>query len=95
MNREIVEQPRAETLAEFIERVEQAHFRTDCDTGANECAMLVWNLVRKYAGKPRLRRSDLRSYCAFCNSYHVRPLCLFPVNQAAAALVDGEATEEK
>lgn len=64
-----------ETLNEFIDRVETAHFRTDCDTGANKNALFIWNMVREHAGKSRLRKTDLRTYCAICKKYHHRPLC--------------------
>lgn len=60
----------SESLEDFIARVEAAHFRTQDDTGANECALLIWNMVREFADKPRLRRRDLRSYCEPCKTYH-------------------------
>lgn len=49
-------------LIEFISKVEQSHFRTVHDTGANSCAMLIWNLVREYAHLPPLKMSDLPTW---------------------------------
>lgn len=54
----------------FIDRVEAAHFRTDCDTGANEYALLIWNMVREFAGLSRLTKADLPSFCGCCGKYH-------------------------
>jgi hypothetical protein len=62
-------------LLQFIKETEAAHFRTVHDTGANLNALLVWNLVREHAGLPRLRLSDLRSYCSKCACYHTTPHC--------------------
>ena len=47
------------TLVELIEDVESRHFRTNMDTGANSNALFVWNIVREYAGLPRITRTDL------------------------------------
>jgi hypothetical protein len=55
----------------FIERVEKAHFRTNEDTGANQNAMLIWNLVRAEAGLPPLDLRDLPAYCETHKMYHV------------------------
>lgn len=46
-------------LLALVERVEKAHFRTHQDTGANPCALMVWNIVRQEAGLPRLTSRDL------------------------------------
>jgi hypothetical protein len=56
---------------DFVARIEAAHFRTDCDTGANENAMAIWNCVRKHVGLPRLHKSELPSYCLTHRAYHV------------------------
>ena len=48
-----------ETLAEFMLRVERAHFRTEYDTGANSNALFIWNMVRRFAGLTRLDIQDL------------------------------------
>lgn len=47
------------SLSEFIESVEASAFRTGHDTGANPCALSVWNRVREYAGLPELTQHDL------------------------------------
>lgn len=57
--------------AEFIKHVESTQFRTNTDTGANECALLVWNMVRKHVGLPRLDKNDLPAYCVVHKEYHV------------------------
>jgi hypothetical protein len=57
--------------ADFIKKVEAEHFRTDQDTGANSCALFIWNLVRAHAGLPTLKKSDLRAYCETHGKYHV------------------------
>ena len=46
-------------LQEFIEDVEACNFRTGHDTGANPCALSVWNSLRAYAGLERLTQDDL------------------------------------
>ena len=46
-------------LQEFIADVEKTQFRTPFDTGANPCALMVWNILRNYAGMDRLTRDDL------------------------------------
>lgn len=52
----------ARLLLPLIARVEKNYFRTVSDTGANECAMFVWNQVRQEAGLLPLRLSDLRAW---------------------------------
>lgn len=47
------------TLEEFIADVEACHFRTGHDTGANPCALMVWNILREWAGMQSLDRDDL------------------------------------
>jgi len=47
------------SVVEFIEDVEKSHFRTNGDIGANSNALFVWNLLREYAGLPRLSHDDL------------------------------------
>lgn len=47
-------------LLDFIADVESRHFRTQYDTGANMNAMIIWNMVRKFAGLEELTRDDLR-----------------------------------
>lgn len=56
---------------EFIAKTEASHFRTNSDTGANECAMLVWNMVRQHVGLPRLRLWDLPAWCVTHQKYHL------------------------
>jgi hypothetical protein len=64
-----------EAFHDFIKDVESRHFRTVHDTGANDCAMLVWNIVRDYAGLPRITRDDLPKWCENCRKYHKIPHC--------------------
>lgn len=47
------------SLVEFIEDVEACHFRTGHDTGANLNAMMIWNIVREWAGMESLDHDDL------------------------------------
>lgn len=47
------------TLLEFIADVEECHFRTAHDTGANPNALMVWNILREYAGLQSLDKDDL------------------------------------
>lgn len=47
------------TLEEFIADVEDCHFRTNGDTGANKNAMFIWNIVRNWAGMECLEEDDL------------------------------------
>ncbi len=63
------------SLLSFIKSVEDNHFRTDTDTGANLNALFIWNRIREYAGLEPLRLEDLPSYCKVCDNYHVYP-CL-------------------
>ena len=58
----------------FIEAVEQAHFSTVQDTGANWNAMFIWNIVRARAGLKPLSLSDLDAYCETCKKYHKQPV---------------------
>lgn len=66
----------------FIKKVEEAHFRTNDDTGANLNALFIWNLVREHVGESRLEWRDLPAYCETHQKYHkididygcVRPL---------------------
>lgn len=57
-------------LHPLIADVESRHFRTEADTGANECAMLVWNQLRNFAGLPNLTKAGLPTYCEVCKAYH-------------------------
>lgn len=45
-----------------IKAVESAHFRTNEDTGANGCASLVWNALRRQFGLPVVTRDDLPAW---------------------------------
>lgn len=56
------------TLAEFVEDVEKCHFRSAYDTGANQNALFIWNIVRQKAGLPHLDLDDL------IERYHVKEL---------------------
>lgn len=47
------------TLEEFINDVEACHFRTGHDTGANANALMIWNILRNWAGMESLTRDDL------------------------------------
>jgi hypothetical protein len=62
-------------LETLIQEIEARLFRTDADTGANECALTVWNAVRRYAHLPRITKSDLASYHGECGRYHKRGVC--------------------
>jgi hypothetical protein len=55
----------------FVKKVEAAHFRTVHDTGANENALLIWNIVREHVGLPWLKKSDLPVYCETHDTYHL------------------------
>jgi len=55
---------------EFIEYVEKQYFRTNVDTGANDNAMFIWNLVRQHTGLRPLSISDLPRYCMTHKRYH-------------------------
>lgn len=46
-------------LRKVVDEVEAAHFRTHTDTGANSCALLVWNRIRAAAQLPHLTQRDL------------------------------------
>lgn len=61
---------KAETLNEFITRIESTQFRTDHDTGANEVGLFIWNLVRVHAGLPRMEMEDLPRFCQCCKAFH-------------------------
>ena len=56
---------------DFIKSIEQAHFRTSTDTGANLNALLIWNCVREHVGLPRLTLGDLPAFCLTHNKCHV------------------------
>lgn len=47
------------TLEELILDVEEVNFRTPYDTGANANAMMVWNIIREWAGMGRITMDDL------------------------------------
>lgn len=57
------------TLEEFILDVEKTQFRSPFDTGANPCAMMVWNLLREWAGMERLTTNDLIFKYALDNNW--------------------------
>lgn len=59
------------TAEKLIEEVEAEHFRTQEDTGANECAMTVWNCVRRKLGREPLIKSSLPAYCLTHKVYHI------------------------
>lgn len=61
------------TLLSFIKDVEEAHFRTEHDTGANRNALFIWSLVRRLAGLPDLALTDLPAWCVACKKYHQYP----------------------
>ena len=56
---------------DFVKKVEADHFRTVHDTGANDCALFIWNLVRERLGLPRLEKKDLPHFCKTHKCYHV------------------------
>lgn len=62
-----------QTLLEFIKDQEERNFRTEHDTGANPNALFIWNMVRRLAGLPDLKRTDLPAYCEICEEYHQYP----------------------
>ncbi len=47
-----------------MKNVEDRHFRTVEDTGANSCAMVVWNTLRENLGLPQITKNDLSFYCS-------------------------------
>lgn len=55
----------------FIKQIEESHFRTNEDTGANSNALFIWNLVRQHIGLHILRLDDLPAYCSAHGKYHV------------------------
>lgn len=59
-------------LTDMIADVEKRHFRTEHDTGANPNVLMIWNIVREYAGLPLLERDDLPKGCTACKSYHAK-----------------------
>jgi hypothetical protein len=56
---------------DFIKEVEKHHFRSAGDTGAHPNAMMIWNIVRRHVGLPRLTEEDLPRYCVSHDCYHV------------------------
>lgn len=52
---------------EFIADIERRFFRTEHDTGANINALMIWNLVRKEAGLPKLQVFDLTIAEEYCD----------------------------
>lgn len=72
-----------DSLLSFIHEIEQAHFRTEHDTGANLNARLLWNALRRYAGLPHIRAKDLRYYDEARDEYIYRPDSV--LNQPAPA----------
>lgn len=62
--------PEFESSEDFVSRVEQAHFRTDEDTGANPSVLMIWNMVRRHFGMSNLLRENLPAYCATHDTYH-------------------------
>ena len=71
-------------LLSFISKVEKNHFRSVGGIGANECAMILWNLVRQEVGLSALRLSDFPSWDG--NKY------VMPPN---SRLQDGGDSQEK
>src|SRR6266540_2438292 len=49
-------------LLVLITEVERDHFRTVEDSGANLNVLLIWNIVRRHAGLPRISRDDLPAW---------------------------------
>jgi hypothetical protein len=47
------------SLRAAIKAVEQSHFRTEHDSGANSCAEIVMNAFRRHAGLPFKSAKDL------------------------------------
>lgn len=62
-----------DNLLKFIADVEDSHFRTTEDTGANPNALMIWGMVRQFAGLKRLALEDLPQWCVTCRKYHVNP----------------------
>lgn len=80
----------------FIADTEKAHFRTKDDTGANQCAMLIWNRVRSFAGLEKLYLDDLPAYCPKCKSYHkVGTACVFSREYMIDKLVERDIESVK
>jgi hypothetical protein len=42
--------------------IEASHFRTEHDTGANDCALLIWNALRQRVGLPWLEKKHLPAW---------------------------------
>ncbi len=42
--------------------IEASHFRTEHDTGANDCALLIWNALRRRVGLPWLEKKHLPAW---------------------------------
>ena len=56
-------------LVKIINQVEEAHFRTDKDTGSNLNALLVLNAFRRQCGLVPIGRDDLPAYDEKKNKY--------------------------
>lgn len=56
---------------DFVKMVEAYHFRSTGDTGAHPNAMMIWNIVRRHVGLPRLTEEDLPRFCTTHDCYHV------------------------
>lgn len=63
-------------LHEFIKRIEDAHFRTESDTGANFNALFIWNQVRKFAGLEPIDKFELRRRHAATSDYTMEELAI-------------------
>ncbi len=66
-----MDEPNRKLLHQFISSIEKNHFRTDRDSGANPNALMIWNLLREYAGLARLEYKDLPSWCGLHKRYHI------------------------
>ena len=56
-------------VLDALQSVEESHFRTTEDTGANGNALVVWNALRSQLNLPRLTKEDLASYDNKSNTY--------------------------
>lgn len=54
---------------EFIKDIESKYFRTALDTGAQEGARFIWNIIRNNAGLESLRQKDFPVWDATKKEY--------------------------
>lgn len=84
------------SLIEAIAAVERDHFRTVDDTGANPCAMLVLNYLRRQAGLPLISKDHLSKWDETVKRY-VLPFdsqLLDNVNELASVLSNPDAVSD-